>query len=61
MLNNIMSAVAKELGGAGGGHAKAAGAAIKAHPETALKKCIEVLALQLAKESKESKKVSEVE
>jgi nanoRNase/pAp phosphatase (c-di-AMP/oligoRNAs hydrolase) len=41
-LNQVMAEVAKELGGAGGGHPKAAGAALKVHTEEALKKCVEV-------------------
>jgi len=41
-LNKVMSAVADELGGAGGGHAKAAGAALKARSQESLKKCVEI-------------------
>lgn len=41
-LNEVLSEVAKELGGAGGGHKKAAGAALKCHTDEALKTCIEV-------------------
>jgi nanoRNase/pAp phosphatase (c-di-AMP/oligoRNAs hydrolase) len=41
-LNKVMAEVAKELGGAGGGHQKAAGAALKVHTDEALKKCVEV-------------------
>ena len=40
-LNRVMGEVAKTLGGAGGGHAKAAGAALKAHTDEALKECVE--------------------
>ncbi|HSB47505.1 MAG TPA: DHHA1 domain-containing protein [Candidatus Bilamarchaeum sp.] len=40
-LNEVMGQVGKALGGAGGGHAKAAGASVKVHTEEALKKCIE--------------------
>jgi nanoRNase/pAp phosphatase (c-di-AMP/oligoRNAs hydrolase) len=41
-LNEVMAEVGKSLGGAGGGHPKAAGAAVKAHTEETLKKCVEV-------------------
>lgn len=41
-LNKVMAEVGKSLGGAGGGHPKAAGAALKAHTEESLKKCVEV-------------------
>lgn len=41
-LNEIMKAVAEELGGDGGGHKKAAGAFIKAHTKEALEKCVEI-------------------
>jgi nanoRNase/pAp phosphatase (c-di-AMP/oligoRNAs hydrolase) len=41
-LNKVMDEVGKSLGGAGGGHAKAAGAALKAHTDEALKTCVEV-------------------
>ncbi len=41
-LNQVMSTVAKRIGGAGGGHPKAAGAALKCHTDEALKTCIEV-------------------
>jgi nanoRNase/pAp phosphatase (c-di-AMP/oligoRNAs hydrolase) len=40
-LNAVMSEVGRSLGGAGGGHPKAAGAAVKSHTEEALKKCVE--------------------
>lgn len=40
-LNEVLGEVGAELGGAGGGHAKAAGASVKAHTEEALKKCVE--------------------
>jgi len=48
-LNKVMAQVGKELGGAGGGHEKAAGAALKAHTDEALKKCVEVF-LSLARQ-----------
>jgi len=48
-LNEVMGEVAKELGGAGGGHAKAAGAALKAHTDESLKKCVEVFILKAEK------------
>lgn len=41
-LNKVMAEVGKSLGGAGGGHAKASGAAVKAHTDEALRKCIDV-------------------
>ncbi|MCI0503757.1 DHHA1 domain-containing protein [Candidatus Micrarchaeota archaeon] len=41
-LNEVMAEVAGELGGAGGGHAKAAGASLKAHTAESLKTCVEV-------------------
>jgi nanoRNase/pAp phosphatase (c-di-AMP/oligoRNAs hydrolase) len=41
-LNEVMGQVGKELGGAGGGHPKAAGAAIKAHSQETLQKCVDV-------------------
>ena len=41
-LHEVMAAVAKEVGGAGGGHAKAAGASLKCHSDVALAKCVEV-------------------
>lgn len=40
-LNTVMAEVAGSLGGAGGGHRKAAGASLKAHSKEALKKCVE--------------------
>jgi nanoRNase/pAp phosphatase (c-di-AMP/oligoRNAs hydrolase) len=40
-LNEVMSDVASALGGAGGGHHKAAGASLKAHTDEALKRCVE--------------------
>ncbi|MBI5228165.1 DHH family phosphoesterase [Candidatus Micrarchaeota archaeon] len=39
-LNEVMSTVAKRIGGAGGGHPKAAGAAVKCHTDEALKRCV---------------------
>jgi len=48
-LNKVMGRVGKELGGAGGGHEKAAGAALKAHTDQALKRCLEVF-LEMARE-----------
>ncbi len=44
-LNRVLARVAEELGGAGGGHAKAAGAALKSHTALALEKCVEVFTL----------------
>ncbi|MFH1520560.1 MAG: DHHA1 domain-containing protein [Candidatus Micrarchaeota archaeon] len=41
-LNEVLSEVAEEVGGAGGGHKKAAGAALKCHTDEALKTCVEV-------------------
>jgi nanoRNase/pAp phosphatase (c-di-AMP/oligoRNAs hydrolase) len=41
-LNEVMAEVAAELGGAGGGHPKAAGAALKAHTAESLRTCVEV-------------------
>ncbi len=41
-LNEVMGEVGKRLGGAGGGHAKAAGASVKVHTDDALRECIEV-------------------
>lgn len=41
-LNEVMSEVGSSLNGAGGGHAKAAGASVKAHTEEALQKCIDI-------------------
>jgi nanoRNase/pAp phosphatase (c-di-AMP/oligoRNAs hydrolase) len=40
-LNQVMAEVGRSLGGAGGGHPKAAGAALKAHTDEALKRCVE--------------------
>lgn len=40
-LNKVMGEVAKAFGGAGGGHAKAAGGSLKLHTEEALKECVE--------------------
>jgi nanoRNase/pAp phosphatase (c-di-AMP/oligoRNAs hydrolase) len=40
-LNKVMKVVAEAFGGAGGGHAKAAGGALKTHTEEALKECVE--------------------
>ncbi len=42
-MNEVMQEVAAELGGGGGGHAKAAGCSAKARPGETLDKCIEVL------------------
>ncbi len=39
-LQKVMAAVASSLGGQGGGHAKAAGASVRADPEVALEECI---------------------
>ncbi len=50
-LNLVMGEVAKSLGGAGGGHAKAAGAALKAHTDEALKKCVETFISVAERES----------
>jgi len=41
-LNQVMGEVGKELGGAGGGHAKASGASLPVHTDEALNKCIDV-------------------
>ena len=41
-LNEVMYEVGKSLGGAGGGHSKAAGASAKAHTKEALKKCVDM-------------------
>ncbi len=41
-LNEVMGEVGKIFDGAGGGHPKAAGAALKTHSDEALKKCVEV-------------------
>ncbi len=41
-LNEVMGQVGKELDGAGGGHPKAAGAALKAHSQEALQRCVDV-------------------
>ena len=41
-LSDVMKEAGEALGGAGGGHAKAAGAALKAHTQEALKKCVEI-------------------
>lgn len=41
-LNKVMAEVGEALGGAGGGHPKAAGASTKEHTEETLKKCVEV-------------------
>ncbi|MBU0532518.1 DHH family phosphoesterase [Candidatus Micrarchaeota archaeon] len=41
-LNKVMATVGKELGGAGGGHPKAAGLSAKAHTQETLEKCIEI-------------------
>ncbi len=40
-LNKVMAEAAKMFGGAGGGHAKAAGGSLKLHTEEALKECVE--------------------
>jgi nanoRNase/pAp phosphatase (c-di-AMP/oligoRNAs hydrolase) len=41
-LNEVMGEVGELLGGAGGGHKKAAGAALKCHTDEALKTCLDV-------------------
>ncbi len=41
-LNEVLAEVGKQLGGAGGGHPKAAGVAVKAHTDEALKRCVDV-------------------
>ncbi|MBN1170038.1 DHH family phosphoesterase [Candidatus Micrarchaeota archaeon] len=41
-LSDVMKEAGEALGGAGGGHAKAAGAALKVHTDEALKKCVEI-------------------
>jgi len=50
-LNTVMDAVAREIGGAGGGHQKAAGASLKAHTAECLKKCVEVF-IEMAEKSR---------
>jgi len=50
-MNEVMKEVAEELGGGGGGHAKAAGCSAKARPGETLDTCIEIFI----------KKVNEVE
>ncbi|HNT60686.1 MAG TPA: DHH family phosphoesterase, partial [Candidatus Bilamarchaeaceae archaeon] len=42
-LNEVMAQIGREFGGAGGGHAKAAGASAKGRPEIVLKRCVEIL------------------
>ena len=54
-LNKVMSQVAEELGGAGGGHAKASGAALKAHTGDALRKCVEVFTLMAEEEGAQAR------
>ncbi len=52
-LNEVMGKVAKEFGGAGGGHAKAAGASLPGvHTDEALKKCVEAFIIFTERESK---------
>lgn len=41
-LNKVLAEVGETLGGAGGGHQKAAGAAAKAHTDETLRTCVEV-------------------
>jgi nanoRNase/pAp phosphatase (c-di-AMP/oligoRNAs hydrolase) len=41
-LNKIMAEVANAFNGKGGGHQYAAGASVKAKPEDAMKKCVEI-------------------
>jgi len=53
-LNEVMGEVGKLFDGAGGGHPKAAGAALKAHTDEALKKCIEIF---IDKAEEESEKI----
>jgi nanoRNase/pAp phosphatase (c-di-AMP/oligoRNAs hydrolase) len=44
-LNEVMDHVGKALGGAGGGHNKAAGASAKAHVKETLKECVDTFIL----------------
>jgi len=48
-MNEVMKEVAEELGGGGGGHAKAAGCSAKARPGETLDKCVEVFSTKLEK------------
>jgi nanoRNase/pAp phosphatase (c-di-AMP/oligoRNAs hydrolase) len=50
-LNKVLAEVGNALGGAGGGHAKAAGAALKAHTDEALKECVETF-IRIAEEER---------
>jgi nanoRNase/pAp phosphatase (c-di-AMP/oligoRNAs hydrolase) len=47
-LNEVMNEVGELFGGAGGGHKKAAGAALKCHTDEALKACVEVFSKKAA-------------
>lgn len=51
-LNEVMGEVGRALGGAGGGHRKAAGASVKAHTKEALKKCVEAFIAIAEKEAR---------
>ncbi len=50
-LNLVMGEVGKQLGGGGGGHAKASGASTQADVKTTQKVCLEVLKKYIDKES----------
>lgn len=51
-LNKVMAEAAKAVGGAGGGHSKAAGAAMKTHTAEALKTCVETFVMMAEKGEK---------
>jgi len=54
-LNDVMFEVGKSLGGAGGGHSKAAGASAKAHTKETLKKCVDTFIAHAEKISQSGK------
>lgn len=51
-LNAVMAEVGKSAGGAGGGHPKAAGGALKLHTEEALRRCVETFIKTAGSEAK---------
>jgi len=46
-LNEVMKEVGESLGGAGGGHPKAAGASVKVHTAEALRACVDAFSARL--------------
>ncbi len=60
-LNKVMAEAGNLVGGAGGGHPKAAGAALRVHTDEALKKCVEIFISHAEKQAEGRGKEESVE